>query len=262
MIKSKKEILENFGALNETRFCVAVTSYSGNTGKSIVSNYLLRLHMDLQSHYVINNMDVYNKTYSDEIVMSGENFDEVLKALVNIDSAIIDIVTHNTDCVINIMQNNSGSHKVFDYFLVPVVKGRKELEDSLNTIKALLKIGVPPKSVKIVFNNNKYLEVIDEEFGYLLSYLDELKISYDINASIEHNPLYSMLSELDISLLDLLSISINEKKNRQEYLRIKKRTEEESEELKTLINLITAWRYAQSAIQNLNKVYRLLFVKL
>lgn len=71
-----------------------------------------------------------------------------------------------------------------------------------------------------------------------------------------------MLSELDISLLDLLSISIDEKKNRQEYLRIKKRTEEESEELKTLINLITAWRYAQSAIQNLNNVYRLLFVKL
>ena len=33
MIKSKKEILEGFDALNETRFCVAVASYSGNTGK-------------------------------------------------------------------------------------------------------------------------------------------------------------------------------------------------------------------------------------
>ena len=102
------------------------------------------------------------------------------------------------------MQRNSGSHKVFDYFLVPVIKGRKELEDSLNTIKALLRIGVLPGSIKIIFNNNKYLEVIDEEFGYLLSHLDELKIPYNINASIEHNPLYSMLSELDISLLDLL----------------------------------------------------------
>lgn len=262
MIKSKKEILEGFDALNETRFCVAVASYSGNTGKSIVSNYLLRLHMDLQSHYVINNMGFYNKTYSDEIVMSGESFDEVLKSLSNLDSAIINIAAHNTDCVMNIMQRNSGSHKVFDYFLVPVIKGRKELEDSLNTIKALLRIGVLPGSIKIIFNNNKYLEVIDEEFGYLLSHLDELKIPYNINASIEHNPLYSMLSELDISLLDLLSISIDEKKDRQEYLRIKKRTQEESEELKILIDLITAWRYAQPVIRNSNNVYHILFSKL
>lgn len=262
MVESKKYIPEGFNALNKTKFRVAVVNYLGNTGKSIVSDYLLRLYMDLECHYVINNMKMYNKTYSDEIVLSGEDFNEVLKALVNIDSAIVDIAAHNTEYVIDIMQNNSNSHKVFDYFLVPVIKGRKESEDSLNTIKALLKIGVPPKSIKIIFNKNKNLEIIDEDFGYLLSHLDELKIPYDTNASIEHNPLYSMLSELDISLSDLLSISIDEKKDRQEYLRIKKRTQEESEELKILIDLITAWRYAQPVIRNSNNVYHILFTKL
>lgn len=71
-----------------------------------------------------------------------------------------------------------------------------------------------------------------------------------------------MLLELDISLSDLLSISIDEKKDRQEYLRIKKRTQEESEELKILIDLITAWRYAQPVIRNSNNVYHILFSKL
>ena len=264
MVESKKYIPEGFNALNKTKFRVAVVNYLGNTGKSIVSDYLLRLYMDLECHYVINNMKMYNKTYSDEIVLSGEDFNEVLKALVNIDSAIVDIAAHNTEYVIDIMQNNSNSHKVFDYFLVPVIKGRKESEDSLNTIKALLKIGVPPKSIKIIFNKNKNLEIIDEDFGYLLSHLDELKIPYDTNAAIENNPLYSMLSDLDMSLPELLSIPIEEKKVRQKYLRTKKiteRTEQESEELKILINLITAWRYAQTAVSNLSNVYHCIFAK-
>ena len=61
-----------------------------------------------------------------------------------------------------------------------------------------------------------------------------------------------------------ISIPIEEKKVRQKYLRTKKiteRTEQESEELKILINLITAWRYAQTAVSNLNNVYHCIFAK-
>ena len=155
------------------------------------------------------------------------------------------------------MQNNIDSYKLFDYFLIPVVKGRKESENSLNTIKALLKLGVPPESIKIIFNNNSYLEIIDEEFEYLLSHLDGLKIPYNT----EHTPFYSILSDIDISLLDLLSISIDEKKNRQEYLRINRQSQEEYEELKTLIDLIMAWRCAQTAVSNLSNVYHCIFAK-
>ena len=145
---------------------------------------MLRPNMDLQRHYVINNMSMYSKTYSDEIVLSGENFDAALKALNNLESAIVDNAAHNTEYVIDFMKNNSDSHKIFDYFLVPVVEGGKELEDSLNTIKALLKLGVPHESIKIIFNNNHFSEVINEEFGYLLSHLDELKIPYDTRACL------------------------------------------------------------------------------
>lgn len=221
--------------------------------------------MDLQRHYVINNMSMYSKTYSDEIVLSGENFDAALKALNNLESAIVDNAAHNTEYVIDFMKNNSDSHKIFDYFLVPVVEGGKELEDSLNTIKALLKLGVPHNSIKIIFNNTNYSENIEDKFEYLLSHLDELKISYDTNAVIEQSILYRRLSELDISLSDLLSIPIDEKKNRKEYLRTKKspeRTEEEYEELQALVALIITWQCAQSHVKNLNDVYLLLFAKL
>lgn len=266
MISSEKYESVDTGMKKQARYRIAVINSSGNTGKSLASNYMLMPNMDLQSHYVINNLSMYySKTYSDEIVLSVKDFDEVLKALSNLDSAIVDIAAHTTEYVIDIMKNNRGSHKVFDYFLVPVIKGQKESEDSLNTIKALLKLGVPHESIKIIFNNNHFSEVINEEFGYLLSHLDELKIPYDTNAAIENSPLYSMLSDLDISLPELLSIPIEEKKNRQEYLRTKKiteRTEKESEELQALVNLIMTWRCAQSAVKNLNNVYQLLFTKL
>lgn len=267
MISSKKDRLSDGSMITEARYRIAIINYSGNTGKSLASNYLLRPNMSLQGHYVINNMSMYNKTYSDEVLLLGENFDEVLKSLSKLDSAIVDIAAHNTDCVINAMQNNSDSHKVFDYFLVPVVKGIKESEDSLNTIKALLKLGVSSDSIKVVFNNPnniRYLHNIDNEFEYLLSHLDELKIPYDTNAVIEHNSSYPKLSELDTSLLDQLSTTIAEKNVRKDYLRTKKnpeRTEEESEELKVLVGLITTLRGAKPVVQNLNNVYHLLFAK-
>ena len=273
MISSEKHESAAVSMTKRTGYRIAVINSSGNTGKSLVSNYMLRPNMYLQRHYVINNMSMYSKTYSDEIILSGENFDEALKALNNIEieSAIVDISADNTEYVIDIMKHSSNSHEVFNYFLVPVVKGRKELEDSLNTIKALLKLGVPSNSIKVVFNNInnnnniKYLESMDKEFEYLLSHLDELKISYDTSAVIENNPLYSRLAELDINLSDLLSIPIDEKMDRKEHLRIKdstERTEEEFGELKRLASLITTWRCAQSAVKNLNKVYQLLFAKL
>ena len=70
-----------------------------------------------------------------------------------------------------------------------------------------------------------------------------------------------MLSDLDISLWNLLSISIDEKKNRQEYLRINRQAQEEYEELKTLMDLIMAWRCAQTAVSNLSNVYHCIFAK-
>ena len=114
MIKSEKKIPVDFRCLNETKFCVAVINYSGNTGKSIVGNYLLRMHMDFQGYYVISNINTYNKKHDDEIVLSGESFNEVLKDLSNLDSAIVDIAAHNTHYAINIMQNNIDFYKLFD----------------------------------------------------------------------------------------------------------------------------------------------------
>ena len=100
MISSEKYESADVSMAKRSGYRIAVINYSGNTGKSLVSNYMLRPNMDLQRHYVINSMSMYNKTYSDEVILSGENFDEALKALNNIESAIVDIAAHNTEYVI------------------------------------------------------------------------------------------------------------------------------------------------------------------
>ena len=47
----------------------------------------------------------------------------------------------------------------------------------------------------------------------------------------------------------------------QEYLRINRQAQEEYEKLKTLIDLIMAWRCAQTAVSNLSNVYHCIFAK-
>lgn len=54
--------------------------------------------MDFYGYYVISNINTYNKKHDDEIVLSGEIFNEVLKDLSNLDLAIVDIAAHNTHC--------------------------------------------------------------------------------------------------------------------------------------------------------------------
>lgn len=63
--------------------------------------------------------------------------------------------------------------------------------------------------------------------------------------------MYSKISELDISLSDLLSMPINEKYKVKSLL-----------ELKVSAGLIATWRYAQLFVQNLHNGYHRLFAKL
>lgn len=264
MINTKEKEIIDFKNIGENKFRIGVINYSGNIGKSLASDCLLRLHMIFQAHYVVSNQDTYNPSYSDKIIVSSESFNDVLKDLDNLNSAIVDISAHGTGQVIDIMRSHGNSHSVLDYFLIPVVKNRKESEDSLKAINHLLELGFSSNSIKILFNHVNSLENINDEFAYFLSQLDELEIPYDVNAAIPSSSFYPMLTKLDMSLSDLLSIPITEVKDRQNYLRTKnstERTQEEYEEMKALATLHTAWRHAQTVSKNLTNVYSCLFPK-
>ena len=75
MISSEEHESADISMTKQAGYRIAVINSSANTGKPLASNYMLRPNMDLQRHYVINNMSMYIKTYSDEIVLFGRNFE-------------------------------------------------------------------------------------------------------------------------------------------------------------------------------------------
>ena len=70
----------------------------------------------------------------------------------NLESAIIDVGASNVEEFLKLMQRYSSSHEEFDYFVIPVVKERKQQVDTMNTIRALAELGIPKNKIRLVFN--------------------------------------------------------------------------------------------------------------
>lgn len=78
------------------------------------------------------------------------------------------------------MMQFDGSHEEFDYFVVPLVAARKQQADTVNTIRALSKLGIPKSKIRLVFNNVDVDESVDEDFHALFG-LAVLEKSFVIN---------------------------------------------------------------------------------
>jgi hypothetical protein len=52
------------------------------------------------------------------------------------DDAVIDMRASNVEDFIDLTKQYEGSHEEFDYFIVPVVKEKKQQMDTINKLKA------------------------------------------------------------------------------------------------------------------------------
>ena len=86
------------------------------------------------------------------------------------------------------MQRYSNSHEEFDYFVVPVVKERKQQVDTMNTIRALAELGIPKNKIRLVFNKVDTNDSIEEDFTHIFGYAEaEDSFVIDPAASIHFN---------------------------------------------------------------------------
>lgn len=232
---------------------VAVINFSGNVGKTTVSANLLKPRMGNAPVYAIEslNSDPTGEGTGVE-TMRGRRYGELQERLMTFDDAIVDVGASNVEEFLKLMQQYHGSHEEFDYFIIPVVKERKQLADTINTIRALSSIGVPRHKIRPIFNMVEMDEVVEEEFAPLFG-LAELEKSFTLNPKvvIYANEVFDRLREIQRSLIDIACDTVDYR------ARLREARSDEDKEL--CIKMVAIKRLATTATKNLDMVFEELF---
>ena len=167
---------------------VAVINFSGNVGKSTVARHLLAPHMhDAQ---VISVESINSDATADDAIR-GKQYGDLLQALALTDNAVVDIGASNVEDLMNQMKQYRASHEDFDYFVVPTVAKAKQQRDTISTIDALAKIGIPANKIRLVFNMVEPDETSERMFSGLFEYhAKENRFTLNPKAVIVSNDIY------------------------------------------------------------------------
>lgn len=232
---------------------VAVLNFSGNVGKTTVAAHLLSPRMTGAQIFSIESINAGADADGLEVEkMKGKKFGELVDQLMPLDTAIVDVGASNVEDFLKLMQQYHGSHEEFDYFVVPVVKEKKQQSDTVNTIRALQKIGIDKKKIRLVFNKVEVDDSVSSDFAPLFG-LAQSEKSFVINESavIYANEVFERLKGLGKSLGEVVS-------DKTDY-RAKLRTETTQEGKDFAVQMVAVGRLAVTANKNLDDVFRVLF---
>lgn len=228
---------------------VAVLNFSGNVGKTTLATNLLKPRIRNAPVYAIESINADEASNGVDVErMRGRRYGELQERLMSLESAIVDVGASNVEEFLKLMQQYHGSHEEFDYFIVPVVKEKKQMADTVNTIRVLSSIGVPRHKIRIVFNMVEVDDVIEEEFAPLFG-LAELEKSFTLNskAVIYANEVFDKLKEIGKSLVEVDA-------DPTDY-RAKLRQLRGDEEKELCIKMVAIKRLAVTATKNLDTAF-------
>lgn len=231
---------------------VAVMNFSGNVGKTTVAGHLLKPRMGNAPIFSIESINAGADADGLEVEkMKGKKFGELVDELMPIDSAIIDVGASNVEDFLKLMQQYDGSHEEFDFFVVPVVKEKKVQADTVNTIRALQKLGIEKKKIRIVFNKVEIDDSVDDEFAALFG-LAESEKSFVVRreAVIYSNEVFERLKAVGKSLGDITSDDTDYR------AQLRQATDEDEKEM--CVKMVALKRLAVTANKNLDDVFKAL----
>lgn len=226
---------------------VAVINFSGNVGKSTLARHLLapRLNTDLIT------VETINADEGGESIKASQ-YDELQGHLLTNDVAVIDIGASNIEAFIHAMTQYRRSHEDFDYFVVPVVKESKQQKDTIATIDALSALGVPAKKIRVVFNKMAIEDDVHSDFGAIFGYaIEEKKCVVRPEAAVFENDVFERSKALGKTISEILADSTD--------FRAKLKEAKDEHEKEHCVQMILAKRLADSANDNLDAVYKVLF---
>lgn len=228
---------------------IAVLNFSGNVGKTTLTKHLLQPRLN---DYEVISVETINDAGVVGTKIKGSDFAFLQDELLSKDDLIIDVGTSNVEETMRLMASYKGSHEDIDYFLLPVISDIKQQIDTCETIRALIKLGVKPSGIRVIYNRVKDAEDFGKQFEVIEQVLTATKVRQPTVGVIE-SPVYSDLHNWDKTMENIL---INGK-NLQSSL---KEIADPVEKARTQ-KLIRTYRLCKSAKPNLDDVFNDLHLK-
>lgn len=190
---------------------IATISYTGKAGKSTIANNLLFPRIEKASMFRIEtiNESGLSGAGADEQKMKGREIEKLLKALSLTESAIVDIGTSNVESFVMGLTQQPDSHRIFDYFVVPVEANASkvnEFKEAVKTFSMLSKLGVEPDRIKVVFNKLAPDSVVEDEMTRVFNFHKEYPIfSLNRKAVIHDTQAFKSLADVKKTYEEMIS---------------------------------------------------------
>lgn len=231
---------------------LAVINFSGNVGKTVVAAHLLLPRIPEARLFSVESINVDASDEGVEVErVRGTRYLQLSEDLLQAPAAVVDVGASNVEGFLAGMKALEGSHAEFDAFVVPVVRGKKQLADAINTVAALASLGVEAARIRVLFNKVDPNDELADEFGPFLEFCaDSDTCVADPQACIHHNDVFERLKGLGLSLAAARAD--------REAWRERVRDARDDEELRYAIARLTVQRLATSAGRNLDAVWAVL----
>ena len=232
---------------------VAVINFSGNVGKTTVAGHLLKPRMGNAPIFSVVSLNVDASSDGLDVEkMKGKHYGDLVEDLMKLDDAIIDVGASNVEEFIKLMQQYDSSHEEFDYFVVPVVKEKKQQADTINTIHALKQLGIPKHKIRVVFNKAEVDDDVEVEFESIIGYAKTDKgFVANPKAVIHVNEVFERLKSVGISLGDITA-------DPTDY-RAKLREAKDDDEKDHCVRMVALKRLGVTANKNLDAAFSAIF---
>lgn len=183
---------------------IAVISFSGNVGKTTIARHLLAPRIPGARVISVESLNAGEAGDSGQDVIRGRQFAELQEFLQVSDSVVVDIGASNVEDLLMMMGRYRGSHEDFDHFVVPTVPATKQQQDTVATLIALARLGVPADAVRLVFNMLQDDCDLEHDFKPLLAFLDKSPLARaSTTCRLNANELYSLVNGTGVELTTL-----------------------------------------------------------
>jgi hypothetical protein len=228
---------------------IAVINFSGNVGKSTVSQHLLAPRMN---NATIIPVESINSDGTQQEAIRGKQFGELQEVLALMENTVVDIGASNVEDFVNLMRQYRGSQEDFDFFVIPTAPKNKQQRDTISTLDALSEIGVPAEKMRIVFNMVEMDETTERVFAGLFEYHQAKKnFTLKPDAVIHINDIYGKLGSGDKTIQDVLNDTTDWKE--------KIKTARDSQEKLQFAQKLAIKRLAAGVNEELDAVFKTLF---
>lgn len=184
---------------------VAVLSYNGSCGKTLIAMHLLLPRMPEAAFFAVETINLSAEDLGAKNVQTlrGQEFGELIEALVLEDEAIIDIGASNIERFFEEMSRFHGATEEIDRFIIPVTPEAKSWQEGAKTAAALARVGIDPSQI-LLLPNRIERDPADEIPGIFEFVRAENMATVNPDAFLYESEVYTYLNAQRLSFDELL----------------------------------------------------------